>query len=374
MRVALYHPWLKSRGGIEKLILEYAQRSEHEVTVFTLYYAEPDTFEGFVDVDVQVVGDNKPPQGFMDKVMRFGMGTIYTELPLDDYARLIVSEAGLGCLVTLKNHNLPTLCYCHTPLRAALPDFKGTYRDEVNPLLRPVVSMLTFKYNLLESKAWKHFDRVVANSENTRERVHDKGLAAQEEVRVIHPGVDLEDFEQGDFDHYFLYPSRFRRYKRQDLAIKAFHEVSGGLPDEFTLVLAGSAQEEDYIEELQDMASDRVEFRFDVDDEEWRELYQDAYAVLFLAENEDWGIVPIEAAAAGKPVIAADEGGARESVIGDETGYLVPADPAIVGKRMLHLARNEDVAHSMGEAGRRHAQQYTWDAFADKLDAEVESL
>lgn len=374
MKIALYHPWLKSRGGIEKMVLEYAKRSEHEVTVFTLYYAEPDTFEGFADVEVQVVGDNKPPQGLLDKTLRFGLGTLKTELPLNGYDALLVSEAGLGSLITIKNHDLPVLCYCHTPLRAALPEFKETYTDEINPVLRPAFSLLTFKYSLLERWAWKHFDRVVCNSENTRERVEEKGLAAREDMVVIHPGVDMDDFTPGDFDHYFLYPSRFRSYKRQHLAIEAFNSIKDSLPDDFRLVLAGSAQENEYITRLQGMDTDRVEFRFDVSDEEWHTLYEDAYTVLFLAENEDWGIVPIEAMAAGKPIIAVEEGGAMESVRDDENGLLVPARADAIAAAMQELVEHEDRARDLGAGGRGMADRYTWDAFVEKLDGEVDAL
>lgn len=374
MNVALFHPWLKSRGGAEKVVLEYAARSAHDVTVFTLFHDAENTFDAFSAVDVQVLGDNEPPKGLFDRAVRFGIGSLTADLPLEGFDALLVSEAGLGSLVTLRNHSLPVVCYCHTPLRAALPGFAETYREEHHLVKRPMLRALAFKYSLLEARAWTHFDRVICNSETTKERVIRKDLAPLEDLYVVHPGADVEAFAQGDFDHYFLYPSRFRRYKRQDLAIDAFKQAD--LPDDFELVLAGSKQEEDYVRELRMQAGgdDRITFRFDVDDATWRDLYANSYAVLFLAQEEDWGIIPIEAAAAGKPVIAADEGGALESVRHDETGLLVEPTVDAVAAAMEELAADETEAQRLGEEGVKHAQQYSWDAFAEKLDGEMEDV
>ncbi|MDY6770194.1 MAG: glycosyltransferase, partial [Candidatus Nanohaloarchaea archaeon] len=294
MKLAVYHPWLKSKGGAEKVLLELLERSSHDITLFTLYIDRDATFDRFADHDVQVVGSGRAPRGFVDRAVRFGLGALTTRLPLDRYDALVVSEAGLGSLITLRNHGLPVHCYCHTPLRAALPDFHGTYRDEVTPLLRPLFDIGTLVYGWLERRAWKRFDTVMANSRLTERRIREKGLWSGD-IPVINPGVDLDAFDaDAGQDPYFLYPSRFRRYKRQDLAIKAFQQAD---IDGFDLVLAGSADEEGYIDELEEMAGPGVDIRTDVPDEEWRELYEHAYAVLFLAEEEDWGIAPLEAMA-----------------------------------------------------------------------------
>ncbi|MFB6294205.1 MAG: glycosyltransferase, partial [Candidatus Nanohaloarchaea archaeon] len=268
MKLALYHPWLKSKGGAEKVLLEILRRSSHDITLFTLFHDPDATFEEFDDYDVEVVGSNTAPSGFLDRVFRFGFGTLFTKLPLDGYDALVVSEAGLGCLITFRNHSLPLHCYCHTPLRAALPVFHATYRKELHPLLRPVFDIGTVVYDWLERHAWDKFDRVMANSELTRTRIREKGLC-DGEISVINPGVDADRFEAADTERYFLYPSRFRRYKRQDLAVKAFDAAD---IEDFKLVLAGSADEDDYIEELEAMAGDGVEIRTDVPDGEWREL------------------------------------------------------------------------------------------------------
>ncbi|MCJ7478906.1 MAG: glycosyltransferase [Candidatus Nanohaloarchaeota archaeon QJJ-7] len=367
MNLALYHPWLKSKGGAEKVLLEIMKRSEHDVTLFTLYHDPEETFDAFQEFDIEVVGDNNEPKGFVDKVWRFGFGTLFTKLPLEDYDSLLVSEAGLGSLITLRNHSLPVHCYCHTPLRAALPGFHSVYRKELKWYLRPLFDIGTLVYDLLEKRAWKKFDSVMANSELTKERIKQKGLY-DEEIEVVNPGVDTDEFEEGENNSYFLYPSRFRRYKRQDLAIEAFREAD---IEGFELVLAGSAQEEDYIQELEEAAGENVEVRTDVPEEEWRELYENAYSVLFLAEQEDWGIAPLEAMAAGKPVIAVKGGGYEEVVEHGETGVLVDPETEIIAAAMEELAEDEKAVDMLGRHGKQVVQAYSWENFIERFDGVV---
>ncbi len=368
MKLALYHPWVKSKGGAEKVLLEILRRSSHDITLFTLYYDPDHTFEAFEEHDVQVVGKNKRPSGFIDRVVRFGFGSMFTKLPLDGYDALVVSEAGLGSLITFRNHGLPVYCYCHTPLRAALPGFHMTYRQELNPLLRPVFDIGTLIYDWLERRAWGHFDRVMANSELTKARIESKGLF-DGDIGIVNPGVDIDKFSEGKFKPYFLYPSRFRRYKRQDLAIKAFQEAD---IEGFDLVLVGSAQGDEYIAELEEAAGENVDILTDVSEEEWRDLYADAYAMLFLAENEDWGIAPLEAMAAGKPVIAVNEGGCTEVIDDGDNGFLVEPEPAAVADAIERLAGDEEQARAMGTRGREIVQDYSWKRFIEQFDNEVD--
>lgn len=369
MNVGLYHPWLKGKGGAEKVILETARKTEHNLTVYTLYYDKEATFSEFEEVNIQVLGENKEPGSFIDKGLRFGLGAMTRKIPTQELDALIVSEAGLGSLITFRNHDIPVLCYCHTPLRPALPEFKETYLEEQSTLLKPVYSLGLKFYSLLEKTAWKHFDHVTANSETTKNRIINKSLA--KDVSVINPGADVENNQHQEYGDYFFYPSRFRRYKRQDLAIQAFKEAN---LDNFKLVLAGSGQEPEFIEELEEMSNEKIEIETDVSGERWNELYSNAYSVLFLAEKEDWGIIPVEAASFSKPIIAVDEGGPQESVKDNETGFLIEANSEAIAEKMSFLADRPEKVKEMGEKAKEHSKQYSWNNFSQKLDEKVDSL
>jgi glycosyltransferase involved in cell wall biosynthesis len=366
MEIAIYHPWLKGKGGAEKVVLEMAKMEEHSVKIYTLFYDRESTFEEFEEHGVEVLGSNEEPGGFIDKGLRFGIGAFTKKLPEDEIDLLVVSEAGLGSLITLRNKNIPTICYCHTPLRAALPEFKKTYLQEQSFLARPAFRTAVGMYNILESRAWKNFDAVIANSETTKGRIQNKGLS--DNVSVVNPGADVERNQHESYGDYFFYPSRFRRYKRQDLAIEAFKEAD---LDDFKLIVAGSAQEEEYIQVLEDMKTENIKIRKDVSGEEWNSLYANAYSVLFLAKKEDWGIIPVEAASYSKPVIAVNEGGPTESVRDGETGYLVEADRTEIADKMKLLAENPDKVEEMGKKAREHSRKYSWNSFREQIAGKI---
>ncbi len=367
-KIALYHPWLKGKGGAEKVVLEYARNSEHEVEVFTLFYNEERTFSEFQEINIQVLGSNKEPGSFIDKGLRFGLGAIITKLPLQKFDKLIVSEAGLGSLITLRNHEIPVICYCHTPLRPTLPEFRKTYRKEKNIALRPIYFTGIELYNFLEKQAWKKFDKVITNSQLTKRRVMQKKLASEDKIKIVNPGSDIESNKSESYQNYFFYPSRFRRYKRQDLAIKAFQKAD---LDNFKLILAGGGQEREYIEELQEMSDENTEIKTDVPSEEWSKLYANSYTVLFCAENEDWGIIPVEAASYSKPVISVDEGGPQESIKEGETGYLVEPQPEKLAEKMEQLAKQPEKAKKIGQNAKEHSKKYSWKKFTEKIDQTV---
>ena len=362
MDIALYHPWLKEKGGAEKVVLEIAERSKHDITIYTLFYDKEKCFKQFQNLEV-VELRGREPEGYVRKGLEFALGSVLAEIP-SDHDKLLVSEAGMGSLVTLRN-DIEAYCYCHTPFRVFLPEFSETYKKEITPVLRPFFGIMKKTYDFFEKKAWNSFEKVIANSKTTKKRIIEKGLAS--EVEVVHPGADIDNNGES-YEKYFLYPSRFRRYKRQDLAVEAFKQAD---LEDFKLVLAGSAQEEDYVEELRDKATENIEIKTDVPGDEWEALYANCYSVLFLAENEDWGIIPVEAGSYSKPVIAVDEGGPSESVIDGETGYLVEASPEKIAEKMEELASDSGKVEEMGKKGREQSKKYSWANFAEKIDEVV---
>lgn len=369
MRVALYHPWLKEKGGAEKVVLEIAKRSSHDVTVFTKYYDAQKTFSEFSNINIEILGNNKEPKGFIDRLLRFEIGALATDVPLKDYDAFLVSTAGVGTAITVFNHDIPTISYTHTPLRVALPEFKNSYKEHIPTYLKPFYGLSVKFFSKLENLAYKYFARVIANSKITMERVKSRNLIDGSKISVINPGADVENNKSGNYEKYFLYPSRFRRYKRQDLIIESFKKakLSG-----FNLKLVGSNQEEEFVEELRKQADENIQIETDVSGERWKELYQNSYAVLFAAENEDWGIVPIEAASHSKPVISVNEGGPKESIINGETGFLVESTSQAFADKMKFLANNKEKVAEMGKKARKESQKYSWKNFSKKIDKEID--
>ena len=371
MKLALYHPWLKAKGGAERLVFEYASRSSHDVEIFTQYHEG--SFEDY-DVSITTLTDKDVPDGFLRKGIALTKTQLGTDLDLDGFDALLVSEAGLGSLITLRNHDLPTMVYTHTPLRA-VHQFYDYYMHQYGPVSRHGFRAAATTYRHLEKRAWRYFDRIAVNSHNTKETLKDAGLVQDRPCRVIYPGIDPAKFDHSGKGDYFLYPGRFKSYKRHELAIEAFEEFADS-HDGFELVLAGFPDDEDYLQELKETYGHHawLQFETDLDDDAFMDLYSEAHTVLFTAKNEDWGIVPLEAMAAGKPVISVDEGGPAESIVNGETGFLVDAEPEAIAAKMRLLVDDEARHTQMVQAAASRSKRYTWTRFGTDLDEEVDLL
>ena len=197
-------------------------------------------------------------------------------------------------------------------------------------------------------------------------------------VRVIYNGVDSARLTPNAAERsktpLFVYLGRLKKYKRVDLVIRAFSQLA--LP-EATLEIAGSgdyrASLERLVKSLQ--LTDRVKFLGFISEEEKIHLLRRAWASTLASPKEGWGISNLEAAACATPVIAANSPGIRESVIDGQTGFLVPQDDATaLAGAMRGLVESPSLVSSLGAAGRRFAEKFTWDRAANDTIAHLEQV
>jgi glycosyltransferase involved in cell wall biosynthesis len=208
------------------------------------------------------------------------------------------------------------ICYCHTPMRYLWDQYDAYFgRGRAGMFTRAAMRMAAGPLRRWDVKTASAPHALVANSENVRRRI---AALWHRDAGVIYPPVDTSMFLPSTRDDgYFLVVSAFVPYKRVDLAIQAC-AASGE-----RLVIVGDGPD---AARLRAAAGPGVTFAGRVDDRELRELYGGCRGVLFPGE-EDFGIVPLEAMATGKPVIAFARGGVLETVRdreGDRTGILFP--------------------------------------------------
>jgi glycosyltransferase involved in cell wall biosynthesis len=219
-----------------------------------------------------------------------------------------------------------------------------------------------------------------AISESTRDDLVRRGVAPGA-IRVIHPGVDSAHYRPDpsvgrSIPPSFLYMGRLKRYKGIDLAIRALAVARQQLPD-LTLDIAGNG---DARQELEALArelglQDAVRFHGFVTEEEKIRLLRSTWANVFPSPKEGWGITVIEAAACGTPSIASDSPGLRDSVRHGQSGFLVPhGDVAALASRMTELAVDAGLVARLGQAGRRFAEQLTWEAAAAETEAHLAQI
>jgi glycosyltransferase involved in cell wall biosynthesis len=118
-----------------------------------------------------------------------------------------------------------------------------------------------------------------------------------------------------------------------------------------------------------------IEFVETPSDAELTDLYARCHAVLFPSLNEDFGLVPLEAMASGKPVLAVDRGGPRETVVDGHTGLLLPDSSEAFAHAMRTLALLSDAElDTMGTRARARASQFGWDGFVDRIDEHIDEI
>ena len=308
-RVALTHEWLTIPGGSEKVV-ERLLGIVPQAELFTSVY-EPSLYG-------PPISSRAVHTSFIDRLP--GARTHYPKLlPLMNQAFRRFDLDGFDLVVSsnhacAKNVRTPPgarhLCYCHTPMRYAWePEFLAG--EDLGAVGRRVAPLVARHLRKIDRRAAAGPDRFVANSTHVALRIR---TYYGREATVVHPPVDVDRFldvprTTGD---YYLFFGRIVPYKRADLAVAACARL--GRP----LKVAGEGRA---LDAARAVAGPQTEFLGKVSDEEVTELFAGARALIFPGE-EDFGIVPVEAQAAGLPVIAYGVGGVRDSVVDGETGVL----------------------------------------------------
>jgi glycosyltransferase involved in cell wall biosynthesis len=356
-RVAITHEWLTIPGGSEKVVLEILKLLPQAEIFTTVYDPEPWP-EAITSRPVHTTFLNKIP----------GARTHYPKLlPLMDTAWRRFDLSGFDLIVS-SNHacaknvrvppGVPHVCYCHTPMRYAWDaDFMAGER--LGPAQRLAFKLLTPYLRRTDRRGADGVDRFAANSEFVAERIN---RYYERNATVVHPPVDVDRFEGNKRDAgpdapYLLF-GRLVPYKKADVAVEAC--VRLGRP----LRIAGDGRDMARLRELA-AGSPQIEFLGKVPDAAVAELLASSRALLFPG-LEDFGIVPVEAQAAGLPVIAYGVGGARDSVLDGTTGVLYPDQSA--DGLVAAIERFERL--KLGErALREHARGFAPEHFRHQFEA-----
>lgn len=376
MRVAIYHPWIYVKSGLERTLLEIARRSRHEVTLYTSHYDRAGTYPELADCRVVEVGQVSVRRAYAP-VLEAAWQIARLRLDPAKHDALVISCDGMGDLLTLQNRSRPLLALCFTPLRAVYDtEYRSRHLGRMG-WKRPFALCFEAGWRVIDHLCWGRYDHVLAVSETVRARIVAGGLREAGRVEVLHPGIDTAHIASGSVSEpYFLVAGRVMWTKNIELALEAFALARPRLGPAWRLVIAGfvDAKSRDYAARLLARGAEigGVELVESPSDRELRALYDRCTAFLFTPFNEDWGITPIEAMASGKPVIAVDRGGPRETVLDGETGFLVPDTPAAFADRMTLLAEDPALARRMGAAGPAQAARFGWDRFVAGFDDAVE--
>lgn len=349
-RPAIVHDWLTVPGGSEQVVLALLDLLGERAELFTSVY-DPAPWPA-------AIRDRTVHTSFLNRLP--GARTHYPKLlPLMNAAfesfdlaafDLVISSSHSCAKNVITGPGTLHVCYCHTPMRHAWEP--GFLRSE-GRVSRLAAAALVGRLRRQDAVGGLRPDAFVANSTHVARRIE---KYYRRDARIVHPPVDVERFlsQERRPDDYYLVLGRVVPYKRVDLALSACATLGRRVK------VAGTGRA---LDAARAAAGPGAELLGRVPDAEVGELLAGARALLFPAE-EDFGIVPVEAQAAGVPVIAYGRGGARDTVIPGETGLFHDAQtPAAVASAILEL---EDMSFD-SDAIREHARRFGPERFRAEM-------
>jgi glycosyltransferase involved in cell wall biosynthesis len=365
-RVAIVHHWFLSRAGGERVFNSIAGMFP-AADVFTLFFDK----EKFAAAAHQ----HKITTSFLDKIPAARKNHRHLlpfyplaveMLDLSGYDLVISSDSGPMKGVLTDPHSTH-ICYCHSPMRY-LWDGHSNYHRKMSPLVRTIFGVASHYVRNWDYSAAQRVDHFIANSHYVAARIR---KYYRRESAVIHPPIDTsKSFLATAIEDYYLAVGRLVSYKRTDILIDACAALGR------KLVIVGDGPER---KKLEKRAPKSVQFLGELDDEALRNVYAQARALLFAAD-EDFGLVPLEAQAYGRPVVAFGKGGSLETVIGifpDAHGHNGSRDTALTGvffdaqtpeslaQAILYFESCEE-SFSPAHA-QRHARQFDTSVFVERL-------
>jgi len=367
MKVALVHDWLTGMRGGEKC-LEILCELFPDATLHTLLHKQGSVSDTISRMKIETSFVQNLPfvAGHYRKYLPL-FPTAIEQFDLTGYD-LVISSSHCVAKGVITSPETCHICYCHTPMRYAWEMYYTYFsKNSLNPLVRWSVPFFMNYLRTWDEKSSDRVDHFVANSQNVRRRIRKH---YRRDAEVIYPPADTGYFGLGrDQGDYFLVVSALVPYKRIDLAVMAFNQL--GLP----LIIVGEGAER---KKLMKMAKANIKF---IDWQSGPELigyYQRCRALIFPGE-EDFGIVPAEAQACGRPVIAFGKGGATESVKGafpdqditsSHTGAFFRPQTA---RALIQAVGRFESARFDPERIREHALRFDKEVFRERLREFIET-
>ncbi|MBC8371847.1 MAG: glycosyltransferase [Planctomycetes bacterium] len=351
MKVAIAHDFIR-HGGAEK-VLEDFHLLWPDASVYTLHDEQN---ERYADWDIQSSGLQNivPASKYRWPFPLYP--TLIDRMPkrINWDVDLLVSSSVSYAKNVVAPKGVPHLCYIHRPAMFAY-DRREMFLSGYPKLLHPLLNIFCNRFQKWDQKHAANPDMFVANSKYIANYVKQfYGV----EAKVIYPGVNIQPFLKAGLEtvpgDYYFCAVRLEGYKRVDLIIEACNKLN------INLKIAGNGPMRDALEKL---AGPTIEFLGFVDDEDMAGLYANSKGFLFPSE-EDFGIAPVEALAAGRPVVALKKGGTQETVQHGVTG--VHFNEQSLGEIMSALQLAEETSWN-AEDIRQSSHQYSNEVFRQKM-------
>jgi glycosyltransferase involved in cell wall biosynthesis len=355
MRTALVHDWLNQLGGAEDVLETFVSLFPNAPLYTSLYWREkmPVHWQNW---DIRPSFIDKLPLAHRKQQLYFPLYPFaFEQFDFSGYDLVLSNKSGF-CHGVITGPETVHICYCLTPTRYVWRYHQYAQRENLSWATRLALQpFLTFlrQWDRLAADRVDHF---IAISQEIQRRI---AKVYRRESTIIYPPVDTNRFEPVNKpDDYYLFVGRLVPYRRLDLLIEAFNQLQR------PLIIVGDGRDRPKLEAL---AQDNISFLGYVPDGDLPELLARCRAFIFPGE-EDFGIAPLQAMAAGRPVIAYAAGGALDTII-PGTGTLFAEQSVAAIIKAVEQFDREQVSPAFIRA---HAEQFDRAVFERRMMAFIE--
>jgi glycosyltransferase involved in cell wall biosynthesis len=357
MNLALVHDWLNQLGGAEDVLDALVSLYPNRPLYTSLYDRERMPAD-WRDWDIRTSFIDRLPFAHEKQQLYFSLyPAAFEQFDFRDYDVVLSNKSGF-CHGIITGPETMHVCYCLTPTRYVWRYHQYAERENLGRLTRLALAPFLTPLRQWDRLAADRVDHFIAISDEVRRRI---AKVYRREATIIFPPVDVGRFSPSNrIDDYYLFVGRLVPYRRLDVLIDAFNKMDK------PLLIAGSGRDR---ERLEAMAGPTVQFLGFVPDSDLPDLLAHCRAFMWPGE-EDFGISPIQANAAGRPVIAYAAGGALETVVSGSDKMSVTGafftEQSVAA--IIEAVEAFDPLSTSPATCRRHAEQYDIAVFKRRID------
>ena len=374
MKVALIHDHLAQDGGAEKVLKVFAEMFP-SAPIYTLLYDKKNAEKYYAGRRIETSIIQRLPGGVTHYkwYMPF-MPTAVEFFDLSGYD-LVLSDASAFAKGVITSTKTLHICYCHTPTRYLWSD-THQYINELNynKYFKKLIAFSLNKIRIWDRIAADRVDKYIANSKFISERI---SKYYHRDSVIIHPPVNTEKFKiSNTLGDYYLIGGRLAPYKRVDLVVEAFNKLhqekltlnTNGQNIPFKLKVFGDGID---LARLKKLASNNpnIEFLGRISDEKMADYYSRCLAFIN-PQEEDFGITAVEAMASGRPVIAYNSGGTKETVVRGVTGEFFNNQDV---NSIYEVVKAFDLKKFDSKKIQEYSQQFSTKRFIEEINQYIHS-
>ncbi|MEC0227205.1 glycosyltransferase [Paenibacillus alba] len=351
MKIAIAHDYLVQMGGAERVVEVFHQMFPN-APIYTTMFSSHRLLDELRDADIRASWLQKMPGGkshFKEMLPLYPFAI--KDFDFREFDIVLSSSSAFMKSIEVPKETFH-LCYCHTPMRFAWDYDTYMERQTKSSVMKRLLKIYIDRLKHWDQKTSANVNQFIANSSVVKNRIRNY---YQRDADVIFPPINTSRFQRAhSIENYYLIVSRLVSYKRIDLAVEAFNR--NGLP----LYIVGEGPDS---ARLKSMAKGNVRFLGRLDDAVVTKMMAECRALIFPGE-EDFGITPLEANAAGRPVVAYQAGGALDTIVPHVNGVFFQRQEVDDLLGAIHDVESHawDISQIMN-----HAKQFDEKTFMTKL-------